>query len=151
MFAGSMIGVILLVVLLEFLRRAGKEYDRFIVAQHTKTFVPSNVTSSASLDNANGNCTNKTPGTTTLPARNLAAVGKFRPSIVQQAIRALLHMCQFAVAYFVMLLAMYYNGYMIICIFIGAYIGYFIFGWESFSVGQGGQDRMEENITVCCG
>ncbi|KAI1658071.1 hypothetical protein F4813DRAFT_357254 [Daldinia decipiens] len=39
-------------------------------------------------------------------------------------------MVQFAVAYFVMLLAMYYNGYIIISIFVGAYIGAFIFHWE---------------------
>lgn len=44
-------------------------------------------------------------------------------------------MLQFAVAYFVMLLAMYYNGYLIICIFIGAFLGYFIFSWESISLG----------------
>jgi copper transporter 1 len=50
-----------------------------------------------------------------------------------------------------MLLAMYYNGYIIICIFIGAYIGYFLCGWETLSVGKGGQDRMQENATVCCG
>ncbi|KAF1931682.1 high affinity copper transporter, partial [Didymella exigua CBS 183.55] len=141
MFAGSCIGVILLVILLEFLRRAGKEYDRYIaeqyLASHTRT---APVASSASSDNS------KTPVT------NAAlAVQKFRPSILQQAIRALLHMLQFAVAYFVMLLAMYYNGYIIICIFIGAYLGYFIFGWESFNVGQGGKDRMQENVTVCCG
>ena len=70
---------------------------------------------------------------------------------MQQAIRAALHMCAFAVAYFVMLLAMYYNGYFIICIFIGAYLGYFIFGWESFNLNSGGDDRMQENATVCCG
>jgi copper transporter 1 len=142
MFAGSLIGVILLVVLLEFLRRAGKEYDRYIVAQHTKSF-PSAASSSSTSSG-----TSKTPGTTTLPARNVGAMTKFRPSILQQAVRALLHMCQFAVAYFIMLLAMYYNGYMIICIFIGAYIGFFVFGWESLGAGQ---ERMEENVTVCCG
>lgn len=81
----------------------------------------------------------------------MPTVQNFRPSVVQQAIRSLLHMLQFAVAYFVMLLAMYYNGYMIICIFIGAYIGYFLCGWETLSVGKGGQDRMQENATVCCG
>lgn len=27
-------------------------------------------------------------------------------------------------------LAMYYNGYIIICIFIGAFLGAFIFQWE---------------------
>jgi copper transporter 1 len=138
MFAGSCIGVILLVLLLEFLRRASKEFDRYIIAQHTKTLASS----------SDGNRTSKTPVATT---HKIAASSKFRPSLLQQAVRALLHMCQFTVAYFIMLLAMYYNGYMLICIFLGAYIGYFIFGWESFSVAQGGQDRMEENVTVCCG
>ncbi|KAI8939081.1 hypothetical protein NX059_004920 [Plenodomus lindquistii] len=148
MFAGSCIGVILLVLSLEFLRRAGKEYDRYIVAQHKKSLGSSGVTAfSASSDNGVG----KTPGATTSAATCAPiATSKFRPTVVQQAVRALLHMLQFAVAYFVMLLAMYYNGYFIICIFIGAFLGYFIFGWESLSVG-GGNGRMEENATVCCG
>jgi copper transporter 1 len=138
--------VIVLVIVLEFLRRAGKEYDRYIVDRHRKTLSPT-VSSSASsaerINSANKNAT------TTVASQ--FADSRFRPSILQQAVRALLHMLQFAVAYFVMLLAMYYNGYIIICIFIGAYIGYFIFGYESFAVGQGGNDRMEENATVCCG
>lgn len=144
-FAGSCIGVILLVIVLEALRRAGKEYDRYIVAQHIKTLSPTVSSSSSSADGSN----NK--NATTSVASPVAAAPRFRPNILQQAIRALLHMLQFAVAYFVMLLAMYYNGYIIICIFIGAYIGYFIFGYESFNVSQGGKDRMEENATVCCG
>ena len=53
-----------------------------------------------------------------------------RPSLLQQAVRAALHMVEFAVAYFIMLLAMYYNGYIIICILIGAFLGYFAFDWE---------------------
>ncbi|KAJ4352966.1 Copper Transporter integral membrane protein that functions in high affinity copper transport [Ascochyta clinopodiicola] len=145
MFAGSCIGVILLVILLEALRRAGKEYDRYIVNQYLTSHAPvTAAVSSASSDNDS----RKNPATTTALAPKAQ---NFRPSVVQQAIRALLHMLQFAVAYFVMLLAMYYNGYIIICIFIGAYLGYFICGWESFSVGRGGSDRMEENVTVCCG
>ena len=143
MFAGSCIGVILLVIALEALRRAGKEYDRYIVAQHLASI---NSTTSDGSSAASGN--SKTPVTTT---RCTPTVQNFRPSVVQQAIRSLLHMLQFAVAYFVMLLAMYYNGYIIICIFIGAYIGYFLCGWETLSVGKGGQDRMQENATVCCG
>ena len=31
---------------------------------------------------------------------------------------------------------MYYNGYMIICIFIGVYIGGFLFQWEVLSEGS---------------
>lgn len=143
MFAGSCIGVILLVIALEALRRAGKEYDRYIVDQYMASHNEGTVVaSSASSDSS------KTPASTTTHA---PASKTFRPSVVQQAVRALLHMLQFAVAYFVMLLAMYYNGYIIICIFIGAYIGYFICGWGSFNVGKGGQDRLQENATVCCG
>jgi copper transporter 1 len=145
-FAGSCIGVILLVIILEALRRAGKEYDRYIVAQHIKTLPPAVCSSSSSADGSNSKNL-----TASVASPVAAAAPRFRPNILQQAIRALLHMLQFAVAYFVMLLAMYYNGYIIICIFIGAYIGYFIFGYESFNVGQGGKDRMEENATVCCG
>ncbi|KAF3045210.1 Copper Transporter integral membrane protein that functions in high affinity copper transport [Didymella heteroderae] len=141
MFAGSCIGVILLVVILEFLRRTGKEYDRHIVQQYLASHAPAApAASSDSSDNS------KTPATNAAPT-----VQRFHPNVLQQAIRALLHMLQFAVAYFIMLLAMYYNGYIIICIFIGAYLGYFIFGWESFNVGQGARDRMQENVTVCCG
>ena len=32
-------------------------------------------------------------------------------------------------------LAMYYNGYIIICIFIGAFLGSFVFQWESIGLG----------------
>jgi copper transporter 1 len=61
--------------------------------------------------------------------------GKFRPNLFQQAIRALLHMMQFAVAYFIMLLAMYYNGYIIISIIIGAFLGSFVLSWEPITLG----------------
>jgi hypothetical protein len=58
---------------------------------------------------------------------------------------------------------MYYNGYIIICIFIGAYLGFFIFGWESVDLGYVLvnytfifiiliPDRgPAEDTTVCCG
>lgn len=29
---------------------------------------------------------------------------------------------------------MYYNGYFIICIFIGAYLGAFVFQWETINI-----------------
>ncbi|KAI4120842.1 MAG: hypothetical protein LQ341_007493, partial [Variospora aurantia] len=56
------------------------------------------------------------------------------PTVFQQVIRALIHMLQFAVAYFIMLLAMYYNGYIIISIIIGAFLGAFIFSWEGILI-----------------
>jgi copper transporter 1 len=151
MFAGSCIGVILLVMVLEALRRAAKEYDRYILAQHTRSLNTSSPTGGASVSSRAGDNNNKTAEASASPACLGAANQTFRPNVLQHSIRALLHMLQFAVAYFIMLLAMYYNGYIIICIFIGSYLGFFCFGWETFVVKMGGQDRMQEEVTVCCG
>jgi copper transporter 1 len=138
-FAGSCIGVVLLTISLEMLRRGVKEYDRFLVNKHLKslTVIPIRSSKAGSDDGS--------------PARNCpSVVGQgYRPTILEQAIRALLHMTQFAVAYFIMLLAMYYNGYIIICIFLGAYIGSFIFHWEPLGGGQ--QTSASQEATVCCG
>ncbi|KAL2127202.1 hypothetical protein VTI74DRAFT_11110 [Chaetomium olivicolor] len=138
-FAGSCIGVVLLVMSLEMLRRAVKEYDRFLINKHLKAQAATNSPASAMSDDGK-------------PAAACPAVvisKGYRPTILEQAVRALLHMLQFAVAYFVMLLAMYYNGYIIICIFIGAYIGSFIFHWEPLGGGQ--QTSASKEATVCCG
>lgn len=136
MFAGSCIGVFLLVITLEFLRRLAKEYDRFLIKQHAAKFrdasspavaaKPANTAAKTGGESVNSQETSRPAG---------IAMPPFRPNVLQQATRALLHMAQFAVAYFVMLLAMYYNGYFIICIFIGAYIGSFVFHWETLTTG----------------
>ncbi|KAH0437113.1 hypothetical protein CcaCcLH18_03981 [Colletotrichum camelliae] len=131
MFAGSCIGVLLLTMSLEMLRRAVKEYDRYLIRNHQARWADagSSVPSSESAgDHTKG-------PSTTVAAANGTGIPPFRPNILQQAIRALLHMVQFAVAYFIMLLAMYYNGYIIICIFLGSYIGSFIFQWETLYAG----------------
>ncbi|KIW03465.1 uncharacterized protein PV09_05234 [Verruconis gallopava] len=141
MFAGCCVGVIFLVVALEFLRRCGKEYDRYLLREHQrKLAVVGTTTSSPCFSNAHAK------NSTASIASRCAPVMRFRPNVLQQAVRALVHMLAFAVAYFIMLLAMYYNGYFIICIFIGAYIGFFIFGWETVSLGG-----PQEETTVCCG
>src|SRR5688500_5515124 len=97
MFAGSCIGVILLVMALEALRRSVKEWDRYLLRQHAAKFAESSANPPA-------------PGSDNGKEGNAAVVScanpmpPFRPNVWQQAIRALLHMVQFAVAYFVMLL-----------------------------------------------
>ena len=135
MFAGSCIGVILLVVTLEALRRAAREYDAYIVRTRiSSTTNNSNVSrtpSSSDVDDAN----RKQPlATATAPTACAPVRQRVVPTPLQQAVRALLHMAQFAVAYIVMLLAMYFNGYIIICIFIGAFVGCFVFGWQSLGM-----------------
>lgn len=80
MFAGSCIGVVLLVMSLEFMRRAVKEYDRYLVNNHVAAHSDAGSASSTSIPT-------------------------FKPNVLQQVIRAFLHMVQFTVAYFIMLYA----------------------------------------------
>ncbi|OLN85381.1 Copper transport protein ctr4-like protein 1 [Colletotrichum chlorophyti] len=142
MFAGSCIGVFLLTVTLELLRRAVKEYDRYLIRAHLQRFNNPGAVfpSSASTDDQP-----KGPTSSVTPA---SPIPPFRPSVLQQAVRAFIHMCQFAVAYFVMLLAMYYNGYLIICIFLGSYFGAFVFQWETL---YDEPTTAAREATVCCG
>ncbi|KAH8423148.1 high-affinity Cu transporter CTR3 [Aspergillus melleus] len=148
MFAGSCIGVILLVMSLEFLRRVGREYDAFIIrrARLRNQYLDSSTSTSTTNVHTGSGSSSKAPDTTTTtnttnpnkndnnnihtPYPKTNRRDEFRPTPIEQTIRALLHMVQFAVAYFVMLLAMYFNGYIIICIFIGAFLGAMVFSWE---------------------
>lgn len=163
MFAGSCIGVILLVCSLEFIRRLVREYDRHITTGKTLSLTHTSTHHEAYRPNP-GNGLNSITGK---PVANIAALRSSsssnqdenhhappsarvqrrtgRPTLLQQVVRAFLHMVQFAVAYMVMLLAMYYNGYFIICILIGAFIGAFVFSWDL------GVTSFEEEVTGCCG
>lgn len=185
MFAGSCIGIICLVLCLEFLRRVGREYDAFILRRARlrrwylsepvstlSTPVKSNPNNYQSINTgADGSqaagcercccaendlitpapvsseessttqqkipplATKDTPLNKCVTARP-AVLEPYRPSPVEQVLRALLHMLQFAVAYVIMLLAMYFNGYIIICIFLGAFLGSLIFSWEPVSLSK---------------
>jgi solute carrier family 31 (copper transporter), member 1 len=99
-FAGTCIGVILLVIALEFVRRTQREYDAYILRQ----WKLSSTTVQAHRSES-GSSTDKQPLSARLaPLDNRR--GAFRPSMLQQLIRSLLYMVQFGVGYFVMLLAM---------------------------------------------
>jgi copper transporter 1 len=126
-FAGLCIGVVFLVMLLEAARRSSREYDRYLLRKYW---------SGASIQST-GTDSNKVEP---MPAPRT----RFRPTVGQQAIRAMLHMVQFALAYLIMLFAMYYNGYIIISILVGAFLGGLLFTWEKVGVEQ-------PEATVCCG
>ncbi|CAG7926487.1 unnamed protein product [Penicillium olsonii] len=135
MFAGSCIGAICLVISLEFLRRAGREYDAYLVRQarlrqSSRGSLLGDTIQRTSPDTEN----DPTMSASSKQAASSATDGSvnrspilYRPSLAEHTVRSLIHMVQFAVAYIVMLLAMYYNGYIIICIFIGAFLGAFFF------------------------
>ncbi|KAK4034561.1 copper transport protein CTR3 [Parachaetomium inaequale] len=161
-FAATCIGVILMVVVLEGLRRLGKEYDEHIqrdfaarvalIASAPVTAVAGSSSASAGACPAGGvrNGEAQAPQTVT-----------FRASPLQQFVRAVIHAATFGLAYIVMLLAMYYNGYIIICILIGALLGKFLCDWMTRTVVIGGVENGVvkggntaagvEEPTVCCG
>ncbi|KAK4197173.1 putative high affinity copper protein [Triangularia verruculosa] len=154
-FAATCIGVILMVILLEALRRIGKEYDEHIqrdfaarvalIANGGRTALPAQCPASSSSAEAGA-----APQTVT-----------FRASPLQQLVRALIHTATFGLAYIVMLLAMYYNGYVIISILIGALLGKFLCDWmtKTVVIGADGSTAVKngavgggiEEPTVCCG
>lgn len=142
MFAATCIGVILLVILVEFFRRMGKEYDNFLTRQFERQAVAQKAAFVANrLDNSS---------TSTTTGRAI----RFRVSPLQQLARALIHALTFGGAYIVMLLAMYFNVYVIICIFIGSGLGKFLCDWMVVQIDlDSAHDEAKgvEETTVCCG
>ena len=141
MFAASCIGVVFLVISLELLRRISKEYDLLILRQFQHKVAAQDTSKSP---NCSASC------------QTGSQLVMFRASPLQQLIRAVIHAVTFGVAYIIMLLAMYYNGYLIICIFIGAGLGKFLCDWPAQRVPAVGmiesrRDHTVEEPTVCCG
>ncbi|KAK0569895.1 copper transporter complex subunit Ctr4 [Tilletia horrida] len=58
---------------------------------------------------------------------------RFRPTVLQQFIRSLVYAVQFAGAYIVMLIAMTFNGYILIAIILGGFAGHFVSTWDNLS------------------
>ncbi|KAI0691592.1 Ctr copper transporter family-domain-containing protein [Earliella scabrosa] len=132
-FAGSCIGVILLVMLLELLRRSQREFDRYLRRVN-------------GAPTADGSDAGSNKGLNAAVPTLGRGSGAGRLKLWQQLVRAALFTCQFAVGYFVMLLAMYYNGYIIICIFLGAFLGASVFQWDTYYTGHGGPETRDS----CC-
>jgi len=139
MFAATCIGIILLVILVEAFRRLGKEYDTFL----TRQFQRQAAVLAAKKDN---NCVTRA---------ELVGLGlRFRVTPLQQFVMAVIYALAFAGAYIIMLLAMYFNVYVIICIFIGAGLGKFLCDWMVVTVGiEGIREEIKgvEETTICCG
>lgn len=93
MFVGSCVGIVGLVMMLEFLRRCTKEYDRYLIRHHGSGGTVIQLVSQNDDQNAKQNN----------DASPVVTAEGFRPTLLQQIIRAALYMLQFAVAYFVML------------------------------------------------
>ncbi|KAG6146729.1 hypothetical protein E4U28_008532 [Claviceps purpurea] len=151
-FAGSCIGVFLLTLLLELLRRSIKEYDRYLIKQHRSRHQATSSATESTTGFATGSATPPNTKNCAAAVSSITcgkAVPHFRPNALQQGVRAFLHLLAFFVGYILMLLAMYYNGYILLCIFLGAFVGAFIFQWEEL-LGDEPTSAAQET-TLCCG
>lgn len=153
MMAASCIGVALLVVVLEVLRLMGKKFDAMILAQMKRR---GNAVLAAST--ATSNFDNEQPVSRCRPAVAVSGSRRkviMRVSPVQQLLRAILYAITFGVAYIIMLLAMYFNGYIIMSIVVGAGLGKFLCDWLTCTIVLDGEEEEEkvegiEEPTVCC-
>ncbi|CAP73231.1 uncharacterized protein PODANS_2_6330 [Podospora anserina S mat+] len=75
----------------------------------------------------------------------------YRPGFCEQFLRALLHLVNFVVAYLLMLMGMYYNGFVLFSIFFGVFLGYLLFHWTRVGKHDSKRCGELEDVTVCCG
>lgn len=174
MFAATCIGVALMTLCLEALRRAGREYDVIIAKQwqaHART-----ITKRISLDNnslespnlptltqkadsdeiaSSSGSAHQTQSLPNIKSQYPSSIA-FRATPLQQLIRAILHAATFGLAYILMLLVMYFNGYIIISIILGAGLGKFVCDWMSATIPIGARDEQvilhssTDDPAVCC-
>jgi copper transporter 1 len=151
-YVGTIIGVLLIGLLVELTRRFAREYDVYLVrVQNSKessrlaTFTLKTLFSSSQLPVKGSEHTAACESKNAILPCNCRNSTKIRPTILQQAARSTLHTIQFVGAYFLMLLAMYYNGGIILAIFAGAFIGHFLFAWDTIGI----QNKTESG-TACC-
>lgn len=134
-YVGSLIGVFVWVVVLEAFRRLSREYDRRIIMEWKN--------SRASVETAAHDSIKGLSGPDIM--RFGGANGEFRPTHSQQLIRSIFHAVQFGAGYMLMLLAMYYNGGILLVIFVATFVGYFISGRD-----MPGGGSQSEGGKECC-
>ncbi|PHH69119.1 hypothetical protein CDD80_7006 [Ophiocordyceps camponoti-rufipedis] len=139
MFAGSCIAVFLLAFTLEFVRRAVKEYDLYLARQHLARC-------GSPVEHSPADERNKEMATAS-SAAVVAASASFRPTFWQQAARAFLQLLLITCAWTLMLLVMYFNVYLTLCILLGFYVGAFVFQWENIPI-RGSSSRSDS--ALCC-
>lgn len=105
-FAGSCIGVFLLTLVLELLRRSIKEYDRYLIRQHRSRHQTTSSATESTTGFATGSATPPNTKNCAAAVSSITcgkAVPPFRPNALQQGVRAFLHLLAFFVGYILML------------------------------------------------
>jgi copper transporter 1 len=117
-----------LVILLEFIRHLRRMYDDKIVQEYQET------------EHLNDTVCDRTPPNLFKTIRqktglSIAANNSgFIPTVGQQAVRAGFQSIIWSLSLFILMLAMSFNGWMVFAIGSGAWIGFFLFTWETVNV-----------------
>ncbi|GAA6041435.1 hypothetical protein JCM8097_005249 [Rhodosporidiobolus ruineniae] len=136
-YVGTLIGVFLMVVALEGVRRLGREYDRSIRAAYYKREERALL---ALAKNTSGGSSK---------VDEIAKAAPFRPSMREHLIRSILYGIQFGTAYILMLLAMYFNGGIIFAIILGGFAGYALFARDTAGTAEV-DDSAAARGECCC-
>ncbi|GAA5877725.1 hypothetical protein JCM1840_003337 [Sporobolomyces johnsonii] len=131
-YAGSIIGVFFMVVALECVRRLSRDYDRQIRMAYYKR---EEAALAAVAKNSGKD--------------EVATAAPFRPSMRQQLVRACFYGVQFGTSYILMLLAMYFNGGLILAIMAGGFVGFFISARDTANV-EAAVDDAAVRGECCC-
>ncbi|KAJ7715716.1 Ctr copper transporter family-domain-containing protein [Mycena maculata] len=109
-YAGTLIGVFFIVVLLEAFRKISRAYDAHILRRYKNRLAAETLVRLAEAVKRNK---------------------PFSPGFFQHLVRSLFYFIQFSTAYLLMLAAMTHNGGLLIAIFAGAFAGFFLFGRDT--------------------
>ncbi|KAI1432860.1 Ctr copper transporter family-domain-containing protein [Xylaria sp. CBS 124048] len=165
-FAGLCIGTILIVFILEGLRHGSRQYNRYIIGCYQKQSMLEahaescrrilevtvrrqaiSPVSPAVIANGIKRATLKAAETVSQASVPLSA---FDLNLRQKVFRALIHTAQLAVTYLIMFLAMSYNGFIIICIILGAFLGNLFFHWDRLHYKSESAVLIADNSATFC-
>ncbi|GME75579.1 unnamed protein product [Ambrosiozyma monospora] len=174
-FAGSCIGVFLMVFAEQWLHRVHKQYvDSITQRRRTQYLINKLNGTSTSATAATGDCCNSNTNSDSETYANEPYIktvlmpiievlkhswywqklpGEVYPNLLDHVLLSLLYMVQFTFAYLIMLLFMYFNGYIIICCMLGALFGHYLFRYEPICNGGCGSAVNEFEHTdarKCC-
>ncbi|PRT53501.1 Copper transport protein ctr4 [Wickerhamiella sorbophila] len=146
MFAGTCIGVFFWVVAICLVQRLHREFDRYIYRQWAEKNGVLGC-SPAIIDNTSSSSGGNAKNKFNVLASKMGLVPSetFRPNFWQQFVRACFFTIDFGAGYLLMLMAMYYNGYILITMWLGALFGYYFFAGDSASGNTGTPQK-----ATCC-
>lgn len=129
-FAGSCVGVFFLVVASQWLHRFAREYDAALMSSKQRQYGDEE-TKNESFSNAESCKTNPILGAVShkwlFTPRNL---GGIYATPFEHLVRSVLFTLEWGLSYMIMLLFMYYNGYIIISCILGAFFGRLFFTYN---------------------